>query len=177
MNICRFGNNNFNDYKKYLTSVVSFGKLGHLFTSLSNAFNSTNNIDMPDYLPENITDISSMFCCSIFNKNIDKWNVSNITNMNCLFFRCGTFNQNLNNWNVSNVINMESMFSYCTTFNQNLNNWNVSNVLNMESMFSYCNTFNQNLNNWNVSNKCNIKNMFNFCSKLNNAFIIKIKLN
>ena len=42
-----------------------------------------------------------------------------------------SFNQPLNKWDVSNVTNMDSMFAGATSFNQPLNNWNVSNVTNM----------------------------------------------
>ena len=38
------------------------------------------------------------------------------------------FNQPLNKWNVSNVTDMSGMFLGATSFNQPLNNWNVSNV-------------------------------------------------
>ena len=35
-----------------------------------------------------------------FNQTLNKWNVSNVTNMNWMF-QDATFNQPLNNWNVS----------------------------------------------------------------------------
>ena len=41
-------------------------------------------------------------------------------------------NQALDKWNVSNVTNMRWMFGYTTSFNQPLNKWNVSNVTDME---------------------------------------------
>ncbi len=37
-----------------------------------------------------------------------------------------SFNQPLNKWNVSNVTDMWSMFNDARAFNQPLNNWNVS---------------------------------------------------
>ena len=46
------------------------------------------------------------------------------------------FNDNINNWNVSNVTNMEGMFYRAKLFNQSLNDWNVSNVENMWRMFT-----------------------------------------
>ena len=46
-----------------------------------------------------------------------------------------SFNQPLNKWNVSNVTDMWSMFNDARAFNQPLNNWNVSNVTNMRWMF------------------------------------------
>ena len=41
-------------------------------------------------------------------------------------------NCQISNWDVSNVTNMEGMFYYCKEFNQPLNNWDVSNVTNMK---------------------------------------------
>ena len=43
-----------------------------------------------------------------------------------MFFGCGYFNQPLDKWNTSNVTDMEGMFSSCVDFNQDLNSWNIS---------------------------------------------------
>ena len=43
-----------------------------------------------------------------FNQPLNKWNVSNVTNMACMFYGASSFNQPLNNWNVSKVTNMYS---------------------------------------------------------------------
>jgi len=150
------------NYSKYLTSVSSFGKLGHVFTSLSFAFRRcVHNITLPDYLPSNITDLSGMFAaCLRFNQPLNNWNVSRVNNMSKMFNACFKFNQCLNDWNVSNVIDMSFMFSICQSFDQPLNNWNVSNVINIKKMFSGC-IYNLRLDNWNVSNVVNMKEMFN----------------
>ena len=44
-----------------------------------------------------------------------------------MFYDATSFNQPLNKWNVSNVTDMYSMFAVAKSFNQPLNNWNVSN--------------------------------------------------
>ena len=41
----------------------------------------------------------------------------------------------LNNWDVSNVSNMNSMFYGAEKFNQPLNTWDVSNVSDTDDMF------------------------------------------
>ena len=56
--------------------------------------------------------------------------------------RC-SFNRPLNNWNVSKVTNMYRVFNNANSFNQPLNNWNVSNVREMGGMFSGATSFNQ----------------------------------
>ena len=73
-----------------------------------------------------------------FNQPFDDWNVSNVTNMRCMF------------QNVSNVADMDSMFRDATSFNQPLNTsvnkWNVSKVTDMNGMFYGASSFNQPLN-------------------------------
>ena len=57
---------------------------------------------------------------SSFNQALDKWNVSNVTNMWYMFLDATSFNQPLNKWNVSNLYFMSSMFNGATSFNQPL---------------------------------------------------------
>ena len=92
-----------------------------------------------------------------FNGDISQWDVSNVENMNCMFWGCKKFNCDLSSWDVSNVKYMSSMFEGCKKFNQDLNSWNVSNVEYMRYMFYGCEKFNQNLDSWNVSN---VKDMY-----------------
>ena len=94
--------------------------------------------------------------------HINTWNVSNVTNMRCMFCNAGLFNQPLDKWNVSNVTDMIMMFSHTDAFNQPLNTWNVSNVTNMYGMFSRTFEFNKPLNNWNVSNVTSMTGLFDF---------------
>ena len=54
-----------------------------------------------------------------------------------MFKNAESFNQPLNNWNVSNVTDVERMFWGARSFNQPLNKWNVSNVTNMVGMFNW----------------------------------------
>ena len=104
-----------------------------------------------------ITDMSYLFE-SVNNKSnsefsgIEKWIVSNVTNMEGMFKNCVNFNQDINNWDVSNVTNMVSMFEGCTDFNQPLNNWNVSKITSLRRIFKNCYAFDRDINNWNVSN-------------------------
>ena len=114
-----------------------------------------------------VTDMSCLFSCFYyFNDNIKDWNVSNVKNMNYMFYS-SPFNQDISNWNVSNVKNMCGMFAYAYKFNQPLNNWNVSNVENMGYMFKHANSFNQDINNWNICNVKNMKEMFFHAYKFN----------
>ncbi|UWD35380.1 BspA family leucine-rich repeat surface protein [Mycoplasma cottewii] len=97
----------------------------------------------------------------LFNQNINNWDTSNIVSMNGVFYNAWYFNQPIKNWNVSNVISMKKMFRLAKSFNQPINNWNVSNVKDMEQLFSFAESFNQELSNWDVSNVTNM--MLIFC--------------
>ena len=43
-----------------------------------------------------------MFAYSKFNRDISKWNVSNVENITSMFFR-SKFNQDISKWDLSNV--------------------------------------------------------------------------
>jgi len=156
-------------YKKYLTKVISFGILGHTFTSLNYAFNQCeNNFTVPQTLPSSITDTNSMFYgCKAFNQPLNGWTVNNVTDMSFMFQYCINFNQPLDAWSVNNVLIMRGMFDKCTNFNQPLNTWSVNNVIDTHGMFSYCTNFNQPLNSWSVNNVKNMHYMFSDCTNFN----------
>ena len=78
--------------------------------------------------------------------------ISDITNMNRLFFEVADFNGDISSWDVSSVTNMDGMFSDASSFNEDISNWDVSNVTNMSSMFRDASSFNQDLSGWCVSN-------------------------
>ncbi|WBX36611.1 BspA family leucine-rich repeat surface protein [Mycoplasma capricolum] len=110
--------------------------------------------EVPAYLPPFITNLNGAFSQleSSSVKNLDKWDTSNVTNMDSMFYYAEKFNQDISNWNTSNVTNMKRMFYGADNFNQPIGNWNTSNVTNMEFMFYRADAFNQNISNWNVNN-------------------------
>ena len=170
LGITGFGKYGINkDYNTYLTKVISFGQLGHMFTSLEYAFSHCkNNFDVPKELPSSITDLSSMFVrCKNFNKKLD-WNTRNITTMVEVFSQCINFNQNLQ-WDLTNATTLEHMFSGCKKFNQNLQ-WDISpqrsKVKNIKMMFCFCKKFNQNLQ-WDTSGVETMEGVFGGCTDFN----------
>jgi surface protein len=98
---------------------------------------------------------------------IDKWDVSQITNMSRLFNGTKTFNQPIGSWDVSRVRTMASMFCEAEFFNQDIGSWNVSNVTNMSSMFWGATAFNQDIGSWNVVKVRQMLNMFYGASHFN----------
>jgi len=91
--------------------------------------------------------------------------VSKITNMNVLFNHDYTikFNGDISKWDVSNVEDMNGMF-FSSKFNGDISKWDVSNVNDMSMMFCQSN-FNrkEDLENWNVNNVKSMKNIFFHC--------------
>ena len=114
-----------------------------------------------------ITDMSELFININHNFDVSKWDVSNVTNMNHMFFYCKNFDCDLSNWDVSNVTDMNTMFAFCNKFDCDLSNWDVSNVTCMYRMFFCCEKFEgKGLENWNVSNVTDMASMFYRCDKL-----------
>jgi len=133
-------------------------------------FPATGTLDV-----SNVTDMNHMFYgASWFNQSLDNWNVSNVTDMSGMF-AASSFNQPLDNWDVSSVTDMSSMFSGATSFNQSLNDWDVSGVTDMSSMFSGATSFNQPLDNWNVSNVTNMSGMLSSAHAFNQDIRVTYK--
>ena len=64
-----------------------------------------------------ISDMSELFdkinqSIEISNIDISRWDVSNVTNMENMFFNCTKFDCDLSNWDVSNVKNMRRMLTW-----------------------------------------------------------------
>lgn len=91
---------------------------------------------------------------------IEEWDVSNVWSMSYMFKGCRFFNVDISCWNTSNVKYIDGMFYECYNFNQPIGKWNVSNVCHMNNMFERARSFNQDLNSWDVSKVENMSGMF-----------------
>jgi len=108
-----------------------------------------------------VTDMNNLFYDRRdFNDDISNWDVGNVTNMQSMFNEASAFNQPIGRWNVSKVTNMQSMFYEASRFNQPLEQWNVGNVTTMQYMFFQARAFNQPLEQWNVGNVTTMRSMF-----------------
>ena len=153
-------------YGKWEYTPADKAQLLTLITE-TGAFDENITINLNFINTSNITDMSEMFDDVIFNADISKWDVSNVTNMRAMFNETYTFNQDISDWDVSNVTNMSYMFSVTDSFNQDISNWDVSNVTNMDGMFWGAENFNQDISNWDVSNVTNMRAMFRYSDNFN----------
>ncbi|VAW61866.1 Chitinase, partial [hydrothermal vent metagenome] len=99
------------DYDKIL-SIVQWGdikwqSMDHAFFRCTNlAGNATDNPDLSQ-----VTDMNEMFYgASKFNQDISGWDVSGVTTMSAMFFEASSFNQDVGGWDVSSVTTMRKMF-------------------------------------------------------------------
>ncbi|MDP4040149.1 BspA family leucine-rich repeat surface protein [Mycoplasma mycoides] len=95
-------------------------------------------------LPKEITSLRYAFAAARHNVTWEvKWDTSNVTDMNSLFYGRDQFNSSdILDWDTSNVTDMSEMFSGATEFNQDLSKWDVSKVQNFEKMFEGAKKFN-----------------------------------
>lgn len=159
-------------------------------------FENCNNLtEVPSTLGRNVSDLSRMFygCTRINDPNIGDWDVSNVVNMQSMFYNAVSFNQSLEKWKPIKTQNMSDMFRSALSFNNKLftetpeliyidrmfadslfNNETISNlktqkVLSMEETFARNNAFNQDLSNWDASLVQTMKGMFSRAIKFNSG--------
>ena len=93
----------------------------------------------------------------IFRKDISRWDVSNVKNMDYMFCK-SKFDGDISDWDVSSVTSMNCMFSQ-SDFNGDVSNWDVSSVTNMFCLFSNS-PYNRDIRKWDVSNLKDKRGMF-----------------
>jgi len=119
------------------------------------------NDDISKWRVKNVTDMSFMFFyATAFNGDISEWFVGNVTDMSYMFRRARAFKSDISKWRVDNVENMESMFNGAQAFKSDISNWRVDNVENMRFMFSYADAFNGDISKWFVGNVTDMGYMF-----------------
>jgi hypothetical protein len=104
-----------------------------------------------------------MFCgAKAFNQPLDRWQVSNVSDMSSVFERTHVFNQPLNTWNVQYVQTMYGLFQDAYSFNQPLDGWCIENVEITAFMFANACAFTRfdSLHTWRPMRVNNMANMF-----------------
>ena len=98
---------------------------------------------------------------------INRWDVSQVEDLSCVFDYVQNFNEDISLWVVSQATTMERMFAHAVAFDQELSSWDVSNVTDMSAMFLCADAFNRNIRYWNVSKVTNMFMMFDGAETFN----------
>ena len=74
----------------------------------------------------------------LFNEDLSRWDVSNVTTMEFMFYSASAFNGDLSSWDVSNVTEMAGMFYEAKAFNKDtIKNWNLEGKDLGKGLFEY----------------------------------------
>ena len=151
------------DLKPCISNVTSLANLSQRLSGTPEQF-----FDLSTWDVSQVTDMERIFFgASTFNQDISKWDVSKVTNMSWMFKGATSFNQDIGDWDVSNVTTMEEMFEDASTFNKDIGNWNVSKVTDMSDMFRKATSFNQDIGDWDVSKVERFERMFRDATSFN----------
>ena len=69
---------------------------------------------------------------------INEWDVSNVENMDYMFWGNPNFNCDLSKWKVNNVTSMRHMFDGCKKFNSDLSRWDTESLITCRGIFDGC---------------------------------------
>ena len=162
-------------------NTTTITNMGAMFAGASNFNQSIGNWNV-----SNVTSFADTFNGSGFNdSSINNWTLNTTSNidMTRMFALNTVFNKNLNLWNVSKVTNFHQMFTFATSFNNgyasgvsNQLPWTINttaaSVL-MTNMFQNATAFNSNLGTgttpWDVSKVTTFGAMFNGATKFTNG--------
>ena len=125
---------------------------------------------------KNITDFSYMFkdCGGLIAlPDFGKWDVTNINNMEGLFWKCYNLiyiSNNISNWNTNNLQNIHGMFFGCVymMYLPDISNWNTNNLENITELFHYCQSLRKvpDISKWNIEKLKSLNLIFADCKSL-----------
>lgn len=132
------------------------------------------DIYLPEYINENIKDISFLFhgCGKL--KQIHNFNAlytNNVTTMENMFALCGSIEYiDVTNFKTDSLENTEAMFAHCYQLKKidGLSYWNADNITNMSDMFCYCEKLQHidDISDWCPKNLKKMRCMFLSCKDL-----------
>nr|WP_321412168.1 BspA family leucine-rich repeat surface protein [uncultured Allomuricauda sp.] len=144
------------------TNLISIEQWGDInWKTMTSAYANCENVvcnatDVPNL--SQVTNIDGMFYGTLnFEGDLSDWDVSTITNMSYTF-DLSNFNGDISKWDTQNVTSMESMFRR-SAFNGDISGWDTQNVTSMRTMFLGA-SFNGDLSGWNTENVTDMYAMF-----------------
>ena len=162
-----------------VSKVTNFDSMFYSIGTRNSFNNGDDSVPMNNWIlntdPGISINMQYLFEFSSFNRNLNSWNTSKVTNMNRVFANSPFNNGNASGfagqffWDTSACTTMDGIFLNNSDFNCNLGTgstpWNVSNVQNFKSMFSSSTLFNNgnnsaDINTWDVSSVNNMFGMF-----------------
>jgi hypothetical protein len=170
----------FNNGRPLGTNDTSLNWYAPACTTFASMFLTANSFNQPIPI---LVDTSGVTGCSlasmfqtaaVFNRNLNTWNVSRVTNMSLMFQSATSFNNGSNTliWYAPICTSFVSMFQSATAFNQPIpflvDTSGVA-VCAMNSMFVSATSFNQNIGSWNVSKATTLASMFLSATSFNNG--------
>lgn len=138
--------------------------------------NEKLKVSVKQYKPKDLKELTQIIKDAVADDNEADLNfidTSLITSMNSLFEDID-FDGDISNWDVSNVKDMDYMF-YTSNFtgknSPGMNKWNVSGAKTMDSMFEMS-KFAQDISGWEIDPSCSVEAMFAHCPAANNHKLI-----
>ncbi|MFV0554241.1 MAG: BspA family leucine-rich repeat surface protein [Mangrovibacterium sp.] len=149
---------------------VKWENMNYAFDGCSNLVSVPDGTATTGENPDltNVTNMGCMFRNAYsFNADISGWKVNNVTSMIHMFYGDSLFNADLSTWKVDNVTDMNNMFRDASSFNADLSAWKVDRVKNMKYMFANASSFSANLSTWAVDSVTDMSFMFQGASSFN----------
>ena len=133
----KLGSSKINSNPKYTEQPKDWSELKRI---IRDRVMKDRDADLNDIDVSNITDMSYLFDMIPIQKiKIDKWDVSQVKNMESMFLGCKGFDCDLSGWDVSRVENMTKMFKWCSQFKgKGLENWKPVKLWECDNMFQGC---------------------------------------
>lgn len=120
----------------------------YLFANVSLQRSEWKRLDLARWDTSNVITMEGMFMTTLFNGNVNSWNVAKVQSIVGMFAYNREFNQPLDSWNPANLEKTDFMFRSATKFNQPLDSWNLPSLLSAKFMFMDAVMFNGSVDNW-----------------------------
>ena len=146
--------------------------MSYMFSECNNLY----NLDLSKFDASCVNNISGMFSdCNLLDNipnDIIKMNVSNIVNMNYLFYNCENLKSlpDISKWETMNVISINHIFNKCSKLIQlpDISRWNTSKIREFSAIFNECSSLVNlpDISKWDTRNAIVMNGMFNKCTNL-----------